>query len=206
MRSKPTTVIWMGSAFCAALVLTAVVLLVLGAGERGTNAALALTARLSFLLFWATYAGGALRALFGATFQPLKERSRDLGLSFASAHLVHLGLVAWLCWISAVPSVSTFFVFGIAAAWTYLIALCSIAPWQQTTHPKLWWWLRVAGLNYIAFAFALDFLRHPLQGGIRHIVAYWPFAILSVAGPILRLTARIVRSAYVLRGSPYSSG
>jgi hypothetical protein len=204
MRSKPTTVIWMGSAFCAALALTAIVLLVLGVSEKGTNAALALTARLSFLLFWAAYAGGALRALFGATFQPLKERSRDLGLSFASAHLVHLGLVGWLCWIGAVPSVSTFAVFGIAVVWTYLIALYSVAPRQQTMHPKLWWLLRVAGSNYIAFAFALDFLRHPLQGGIRHILAYWPFAILSVAGPMLRLTARILRTTDVLRGSPYS--
>ena len=79
MRSRPAADLWMGSAFGAALVLAAVVLAVLGAGERGTNAALAATARLSFLLFWAAYAGGALTALFGATFQPLKQRAREFG-------------------------------------------------------------------------------------------------------------------------------
>ena len=79
MRSKPAADLWMGLAFGAALVLAAVVLAVLGAGERGTKAALAATARLSFLLFWAAYAGSALTALFGAAFQPLKQRACEFG-------------------------------------------------------------------------------------------------------------------------------
>jgi hypothetical protein len=49
MRSRSAAALWMGSAFGAALILAAVVIVVLGTGERGTKAALAATARLSFL-------------------------------------------------------------------------------------------------------------------------------------------------------------
>ena len=68
MRSRPAADLWTGSGLGAAFFLAAVVL----AGRQGTDAALAATARLSFLLFWAAYTGSALTALFRAMFQPLK--------------------------------------------------------------------------------------------------------------------------------------
>ena len=193
MRSRPTGVLWMGSAFGAALVLAAGVLAVLGAGEPGTNAALAATARLSFLLFWAAYAGTALTALFGTTFQPLKQRAREFGLAFAAAHLVHISLVGWLCWIGAAPGVAVFVFFGIALIFTYLLALFSIGNLQQTLGPRWWWLLRTVGMNYIAYAFFVDFMKYPLHGGIKHVVEYLPFAILAVVGPFLRLAAWSLR-------------
>ena len=61
---RPKAAVWIGSAFCAALGLAALVLAALGPGERGTIAALQVTARFSFLLFWLAYAGGAMTALF----------------------------------------------------------------------------------------------------------------------------------------------
>ena len=136
MRSRPAAVLWMGLAFGAALVLAAVVIMVLGTGERGTKAALATTARLSFVLFWGAYAGSPLTALFGAIFEPLKQRVREFGLAFASAHLVHIALVGWLCWIGAAPSVRTFLFFGIAVAFVYLMALFSIGNLQQALGPR----------------------------------------------------------------------
>ena len=192
MRSRPAADLWMGMAFGTALVLAAVVLAVLGAGERGTNAALAATARLSFLLFWAAYAGSALTALFGAAFQPLKLRAREFGLAFASAHLVHIGLVGWLCWIGAVPAVSVFVFFGVALIFTYLLALFSIGNLQQVLGPGWWWLLRTVGMNYIAYAFFVDFMKYPLHGGIK-LVEYLPFVILAIVGPFLRLAAWTLR-------------
>jgi hypothetical protein len=59
--------------------------------------ALRMTARWSFLLFWVAYAGGALATLFGPALAPLSGRGREFGLAFAAAHLVHIGLVIWLC-------------------------------------------------------------------------------------------------------------
>jgi hypothetical protein len=193
MRPRPTAYLWMGSAFGAALVLAAVVLAVLGTSEPGTKAALAATARLSFLLFWAAYAGTALTALFGTTFQPLKQRAREFGLAFAAAHLVHISLVGWLCWIGAAPGVAVFVFFGIALIFTYLLALFSIGNLQQTLGPRWWWLLRTVGMNYIAYAFFVDFMKYPLHGGIKHVVEYLPFAILAIIGPFLRLAAWALR-------------
>jgi hypothetical protein len=200
MLCKPTSAAWMVSAFCAALGLAAVILGTLGAGAKGTDVALAATARLSFLFFWIAYAGSPLAALFGRTFQPIKQRTREFGLAFASAHLIHIGLVAWLCLIGAAPAVSTFAFFGIALFWTYLLALFSIDRLNQALNPKIWWLVRAVGLNYIAYAFAVDFLNHPVHGGIGHVLAYLPFAILAVAGPIIRLIAFSRRISQVWRG------
>jgi hypothetical protein len=111
------------------------VLAVLGPGTRGTSAALQLTARLSFLLFFPAYVGGALVTLFGQAFDPIRRRARDFGLAFASAQSVHLLLVVWLCLISSAPAQGTFVFFGFAAMWTYLIAAVSIAGLQKPGGP-----------------------------------------------------------------------
>lgn len=177
--ARPSAAVWIGSAFCAALGLAALVLAALGLGERGTDVALQATARLSFLLFWPAYVAGALTALFGPAFEPLKRRAREFGLAFASAHLVHLALVAWLTHIGHAPPRGTFVFFGVAVLWTYLLALFSIGHLQQTLGSWGWWFLRVVGLNYIAYAFAIDFLRYPQFGSFKYLVGYLPFAVLS---------------------------
>src|SRR5208283_952478 len=124
---------------------------VAGTGEKGIDAALRATARLSFLLFWVAYAGSAMASLFGSPFQTLKLRAREFGLAFASAQLVHIGLVVWLCLIGAAPDVSTFVFFGIALVWVYLLALFSIGRLRRALGPGSWWILRdclkVGGTN-----------------------------------------------------------
>ena len=202
----PVAAVWMGSAFCAALGLAALALAALGAGQHGTVAALRVTARFSFLLFWLAYAAGAVTTLFGPAFEPLKRRGREFGLAFASAHLVHLGLVAWLTYIGAAPSRGVFLFFGIAILWTYLLALFSIGRLQQTLGSWGWWTLRVVGLNYIAYAFALDFLRYPQFGSFKYSVGYLPFAALSVVGPLLCLAAFVQRAAWLQKTSSRQTG
>ena len=193
--ARPNAAVWMGSAFCAALGLAALVLAALGTGERGTDVALQLTARFSFLLFWPAYAAGAMTALFGTVFEPFKRRAREFGLAFASAHLVHLALVAWLTYIGHAPPREVFIFFGVAVLWTYLLALFSVRRLQLTLGSKGWWFLRVVGLNYIAYAFASDFLRYPQLGSIKYLVGYVPFAVLSVVGPLICLAAFMRRAA-----------
>jgi hypothetical protein len=193
MKSKPADVLWMGLALGTSLVLAVVMLAALGVGERGTDVALQATARLSFLLFWAAYAGGALTTLFGSAFGYLKLRAREFGLAFAAAHIVHICLVAWLCWIGAAPAYSTFVFFGIALIWIYLLAFLSFGTLQQALGRKWWWILRTVGMNYIAYAFFVDFTRNPLGHNLKQAVEYWPCALLSVIGPILRLAAWIRR-------------
>jgi hypothetical protein len=206
MQSKSSAGLWMGSAFFAALCVASIVLGTLGAGERGTDAALAATARLSFLLFWVAYAGSAMTALFGRTFQPMKARVREFGLAFASAHLVHVGLVAWLCEIGHTPAVSVFVFFGIALVWTYLLALFSIDRLRKALNPMCWWLLRTVGMNFIACAFAVDFIKYPFDPGVKHLAEYLPFAILAVMGPILRLAAFLLRIGHGSSDPSYRGG
>jgi undecaprenyl pyrophosphate phosphatase UppP len=179
----------MASGFGAELALAVMALALLGTGERGTDVALQLTARLSFLLFLPAYCGSALAALFGPPFDLIKQRARDFGLAFASAHLVHLGLVVWLCYIGAAPGLTTFVFFGIAAMWTYLLALLSIERLHRAVSRQVWRGLNLVGLNFIALAFAVDFLRFPFQADAKYLVGYLPFVILAIAGPVLRVAA-----------------
>jgi len=189
MRSRPAVAFWMASALCIAVGLAASALFVEGVNASGIALALRVTARWSFLLFWLAYSGGALTSLFGPTFEPLKRRAREYGLAFASAHLVHLGLVGWLCLIGAAPPADAFVFFGIAAMWVYLLALFSIDRLRMALSPLAWRLLRLVGMNFVAYAFAKDFLGGPLGGGVVHVVEYLPFAALAIAGPGLRLVA-----------------
>jgi hypothetical protein len=158
--------------------------------------ALRLTARWSFLLFWVAYSGGAMTALFGPALAPLARRGREFGLAYAAAQLVHVGLVVWLFQISTRPplsvKLSVFFIIGIV--WTYLLAVLSFEGLAEALGPRDWRTLRIAALNYILFAFALDFVPpviHPgtAQYGVWRLVEYMPFAAMSVAAPLLVLAA-----------------
>jgi hypothetical protein len=202
----PVAAVWMGLAFCVALGLAALTFAVLGPGVHGTVAALRVTARFSFLLFWLAYTAGAMTTLFGPAFEPLKRRGREFGLAFASAHLVHLGLVAWVTYIGHAPARGVFLFFGLAALWIYLLALFSIPRLQKALGPKGWWFLRVVGLNYIAYAFATDFLGYPQFGSFKYLVGYLPFVALSVVGPLLCLAAFVQRAAWVRKASSRPTG
>lgn len=206
MRFQSIAALWMGSAFCLALGAAVGVLIAFGTEERGIHGALEVTARVMFLLFWPAYSGGGLTSLFGLAFQPLKQRAREFGLAFASALLVHLALVAWLCMIGATPDVSTFLIFGIAAAWACLLSLLSIGRLQQALGLRYWSLLRTIGMNYVAFAFALDFLKDPFHGGAKHLLEYLPFAVLAVGGPSLRLAAWARRFGRRWRESSFRTG
>jgi len=203
VQSRLVTTAWMGAAFCTSLGLAAIVLLAFGTGPVGTHRALKATARLSFLLFWPAYVGSALVTLFGGSFQPLARRGREFGLAFAAALQVHLGLVAWLYWISAEPPVPqrTLVFFAVGAMWTYLLALFSIRRLARALGTERWRALRLVGLQYIAFAFLIDFLGPSLHGGAVSLLGYLPFSTLLVVGMALRLAAWMRRTVWRTRGA-----
>jgi hypothetical protein len=191
------SVIGMGVAFGIALVIAAAVLMLRGADNKSIRLALELTARWSFLLFWLAYAGGALANLFGWEF--LAGRGRDFGLAFAAAHLVHIALVVRLYQIStrAPLSQALFLFFAVGLFWTYLLAALSFGGAKALGAP-LWRVLRFVGMNYILLAFARDFvlpMLHPKpeQQTLAHFLAYVPFAVASIAAPLLVLAATLQR-------------
>jgi hypothetical protein len=196
--NRLTTREWMAASFLVGLAIVLVIRVGAGPGER-VDMALRATARWSFLLFWLASAGGALATLFGSRFQALARRARDFGLAFASAHLAHLGVVAWLYVSDNPPARSTLIFFGIAAIWTYVLAILSIKRLSAGLNPRVWRTVRTLGVEYIGLAFLTDFAKHPFQGGVLDVANYLPFLALAIAGPILRLAALVKRLSQVRR-------
>jgi hypothetical protein len=182
---------WMGGAYLGSLAIAGLVLAALGAGERGTTFGLQLTARWSYCFFILAYVGGPLATLFGPAFQGLARRGREFGLAFASAHLTHLCLVVWLYYISPEPPIpaSSALYFGIAALFTYLLALFSIPALVAKLPVSLWWGLRTLGMDYIALAFLRDFLHSPYSGSLLHLIGYLPFVAIGLAAALIRIAA-----------------
>jgi hypothetical protein len=180
---------------CAALTLAIAVLAFMGTGEKGTSMALRLTGRLSFLVFWPAYAGGAIAALFGSRFGILARHGRDFGLAYASAQLVHIGLVARFISMSSRPieeSIMPFFAVGVV--WTYVLALSSVERLSDLFSPSLRRILRNVGLEYLALVFFADLVLLPIGAHTNHPLEYLPFSILIIVGPILRVAAIVRRS------------
>jgi hypothetical protein len=185
--------LWIGVALGVALLATCLVLGLAGAGEKPTRLALEITARWSFLLFWFAYTGNALAQLTG--WEQVGGHGREFGLSFAAAHLVHIGLVVWLSYllgrIALTGGLLIFFLVGLF--WVYLLAALSFGG-VQTIGRRAWRIIRFVGMNYILIAFGRDFVLpilhpKPAQHTVAHVVAYAPFAALSVAAPLLVLAA-----------------
>jgi hypothetical protein len=200
MMRKSIPVLWMGMAFGVALALVVAVFTILGTGEESTRVALDVTARWSFLLFWMAYAGGAIAALIGPPLAPLERRGREFGLAFASAHIVHIGLIVWL-WriLGHVPLQGGLLVFfAIAIVWTYLLAVLSFGRLSEALGLRLWRLLMFLGLNYILLAFARDFVLGVVHSWEVHqyfwpLVKYVPFASMCIAAPLLRFAAAAQR-------------
>jgi len=184
---------WMAAGFLVALAIAAVILAAFSAGKPGTVLALRLTARWGFLLFWPAYAGSALAKLFGRRFGAapfvgfLARRGREFGLAFAAALCVHIALVLWLLHIEAVIGDMIFF-WGAAFA-ACLLALFSVRRLRDALAPPVWRVLQTIALDYIALAFAADFIVAPLRASGLYKPTYLPFAALLIAGGALRLAA-----------------
>jgi hypothetical protein len=187
----------MAAAFAVALVMVIIIRLVEGPGER-IGMGLRATGRWSFAWFWLASTGGALATLFGSRFVALAERCRDFGLAFASAHLVHLALVAMIYFGPGdPPSQSTLVFFSIAAFLTYLLAAFSVKSVSAKLNPRVLHTVRIVAVEYISLVFIADFDKNLLQGGTVNFLIYFAFLALAVAGPLLRIAAAVKRHSRV---------
>src|ERR1700749_4721792 len=173
--------VWMIGAFGGGLALAGVVLADYGTGPVGIGQAVRYTARWSFLFFWLSYTGGAMAILFGPAFAGLARRARALGLAFATALQVHIGLVVWLgVATSQIPLQGGILLFFLAGLFcTYLLVLLSFGIGTRNLG-RLWRPLIFLATTYILIAFGRDFLS---------FVEYVPFALLSLIAIPLRLAA-----------------
>ncbi len=185
--------VWVIGALGGGLAVAGAVLAGYGTGREGIGQAVRYTARWSFLFFWLSYTGGALAILFGPVFAGLARRARALGLAFAAALQVHIGLVIWLgIVIGQIPlrgGILLFFLAGLFC--TYLLVLLSFGIGTRNLG-RLWRPLIFLSTTYILIAFGRDFLLdapHQLTQHWLSFVEYVPFTLLSVIAIPLRLAA-----------------
>jgi hypothetical protein len=195
-RLEPAWV-WMIGAFGGALALAVAVLVGYGTGPDGLRLGLHVTARWSFLFFWLSYAGGAMAILFGPAFAGLARRGRALGLAFATALQVHIGLVIWLgVTIGQIPlQGGLLWLFLVALFITYLLAMLSFGIGTPNLG-RLRRPLLFLGTTYILITFGWDFVLGALDQKTQHwlyAAEYVPFAVLSLIAIPLRLTAVLCR-------------
>jgi hypothetical protein len=136
--------------------------------------------------------------LFGSRFQALARQGRDFGLAFASAHSVHLALVAWLLYTSsfAIPRLYLI-VFSIGVFWVYVLAAFSLSgTLSARLGPRRGKILRTIGVEYLAFAFAFEFANRILDGDRANALHYFPLFAAAVGGPLLRIAATIKRRSH----------
>jgi hypothetical protein len=189
--------IWMIGAFAGGLALAGAVLAEYGTGLVGIGQAVRYTARWSFLFFWLSYVGGALAILFGPVFAGLARRARALGLAFATALQVHIGLVIWLgVVIGQIPLQGGILLFFLAGLFcTYLLVLLSFGIGTRNLG-RLWRPLLLLATTYILIAFGRDFLLDAPDQQTQpwvYFVEYVPFALLSLIAIPLRLAAFVRR-------------
>src|SRR6202453_5458092 len=180
-------------AFVVGLSLSVAVLAGYGTGPDGLRLGVFVTARWSFLFFWLSYAGGAMAILFGPAFAGLARQARALGLAFAAALQVHIGLVVWLgVVIGQIPLQGlVLWFFLVALFFAYLLMLLSFGIGMRNLG-RLWRPLLLLGTTYILIAFGRDFVPAALDQKTQHwlyAAEYVPFALLSLIAIPLRLAA-----------------
>jgi hypothetical protein len=191
-------------AFGGALALAVAVLAGYGTGPDGLTLAVRVTARWSFLFFWLSYTGGAMAILFRPAFAGLARQARALGLAFAAALLVHIGLVVWLgVIIGQLPlQGGLLWFFLVALFFSCLLTLLSFGNGMRKLG-RLWRPLLLLGTTYILIAFGRDFVLGALDRRTQHwlyAAEYVPFALLSLIAIPLRLAA-FLRQRFGLRSA-----
>jgi hypothetical protein len=204
-RRHDPALVWIIGALAGALVIAGAVLVDYGTGPDGIGQAVRYTARWSFLFFWPSYAAGALAVLFGPVFAGLARRARPLGLAFATALQVHIGLVIWYgVAIGQIPlQGGLLWFFLVALVCADLLALLSFGVGVRTLG-RFWPAALLLATTYILVAFGRDFVLGALDQHVRYwryAAEYVPFALLSLIAIPLRLAA-FVRLRLGLRSVP----
>ena len=203
-RRRDPAWVWIIGAFGGALALAVAVLAALRNRARWHRDGGAHHRALVVSFLWLSYTGGAMAILFGPAFAGLARQARALGLAFATALQVHIGLVVWLgVVIDQIPlqgGVLWFFLLGLF--FTYLLVLLSFGIGIRNLG-RLWRPVLFLATTYILIAFGRDFVPGALDRKSLHwlyAAEYVPFALLSLIAIPLRLAAS-VRQRFGLRSA-----
>jgi hypothetical protein len=176
-----------GWATLVVLAIVAAIFAVAGTEAAGLGMAIRATARTSVVFFTLAFAASALRRRWPntATSWLLRNR-RQLGVSYASSHFIHLLLILMVAgWtvhgFMTVRPMITIVGGGIAYVFLALMTLTSFDTTAAWLGPRRWRRLHVTGAYYNWFIFAQSFFRMVTKS-----IVYWPFAALVAGSMALR--------------------
>ena len=155
-----------------------------GAGEEGLRAVIRLTARTSFVLFTAAFAASALaRRWPGGLTRWLLANRRQVGVSFAVSHLVHLIAIVVLTRYAVLfdePAVIIAVLGYVAIAAMTVTSFDRTAAWLG---PRRWRRLHLTAGWFIWGVFMASYLPRT----ILESPAYAPFVLVLLAVLVVRV-------------------
>ncbi len=174
----------LGAAFVGVLVGT-------GWSEEGVRALVRTTARTSLALFLLAFTASSLARLWrsGATAWLLRNR-RQVGVSFAFSHLVHLAALVALGAAFPDPFLRELSVVAVAGgglAYLFILAM-TVTSFDRTAAwlgRRRWKRLHTVGSWVVWIVFAQSYLPRALVDPF-----YVPFALAVLAAPVLRVGVR----------------
>jgi methionine sulfoxide reductase heme-binding subunit len=185
-----------GWATLAVSAIVAAVLAIAGTGAAGLGMAIRATARTSVVFFTLAFAASALRRRWPTpTTAWLLRNRRQLGVSYAASHFIHLLLILTVAgWtvngFMTVRPMKTIVGGGVAYVFLALMTITSFDTTAAWLGPKRWRQLHVTGAYYNWFIFAQSFFRMAFTSPI-----YAPFAGLVAGSMLLRWLPQTARVA-----------
>jgi methionine sulfoxide reductase heme-binding subunit len=177
-----------GWAAVALAAMVALILAIAGTDEPALRLLVRATARSSVVLFSLAFAASALRRVWPtAASRWLLTNRRQLGVSFAVSHLVHLlailALFGWSFQRMVSETAGLTLVFG-GIAYLFIAAMTATsfdrtAAWLGA---QRWKRLHTVGAYYIWGIFMLNFGVLAFSSAL-----YWPFALILTTAFVLRL-------------------
>ena len=163
--------------------------LVINFGLAGGNApaithAIDATGRSSLILFAIAFTASSVVSVWPSSLSRWSLRNRRwIGLSFASSHFIHLGLIISMTVFFPDPfvrdqSMAQWVFGGLAYGFVLLMALTSTDQAQRWMGMKTWKRLHFVGSHWIWTLFLLTYLKHVKQGPMWF---YLPFLVFTLA-------------------------
>ena len=142
------------------------------------------TGRSSLILFAIAFTASSVESLWPSSLSRWSLRNRRwIGLSFASSHFIHLGLIISMTVFFPDPfvrdqSMAQWVFGGLAYGFVLLMALTSTDQAQRWMGMKTWKRLHFVGSHWIWTLFLLTYLKHVKQGPMWF---YLPFLVFTLA-------------------------
>jgi methionine sulfoxide reductase heme-binding subunit len=174
--------------------MSAILLAMYGAGERGLHLIIRSTAQTSFALFVSAFIASPLLKLWPARATAwLRANRRYLGVSFAVSHVCHALAIITLGVITSGASLGeseTSSIVGGLIAYGLILAMAATS-FDRTARwlgQRAWRRLHTTGMYVLWTVFALAYLPRAFNS-----MLYLPPALVIIAAMMLRIAARTVR-------------